>query len=145
MKIFKFILALIIQFTWGILQNIVGLLGYIILLSTSCKRYIYKNSIITVIPGGWGGVALGMFIFICEGCKGTSLDDDPINHEYGHTIQSMILGPLWFLIIGLPSGIWYNMDKYREKHGVDYYSLYTESWANKLGHAYNHSATEDPQ
>jgi len=26
-------------------------------------------------------------------------------HEYGHTIQSIILGPLYLLIIGIPSSI----------------------------------------
>lgn len=29
-----------------------------------------------------------------------------IKHEYGHQLQSYILGPLYLLIIGLPSGLW---------------------------------------
>lgn len=27
-------------------------------------------------------------------------------HEYGHTIQSMILGPLYLIVIGIPSTLW---------------------------------------
>ena len=54
-------------------------------------------------------------------------------HEYGHTIQSHKLGPLYLLVIGLPSVIWNGCFKnYRKKHNISYYSFYTESWADKL-------------
>ena len=59
---------------------------------------------------------------------------DYIAHEYGHTIQSKKLGPLYLLVIGLPSLIWAGcFDKYRQKRGVSYYSFYSEKWADKLG------------
>lgn len=59
---------------------------------------------------------------------------DYVKHEYGHTRQSKMLGPLYLLVIGLPSIIWAGcFDKYREKNNVSYYSFYTESWADKLG------------
>lgn len=55
-------------------------------------------------------------------------------HEYGHTIQSHKLGPLYLLAVGLPSIIWNGcFKKYREKKGVSYYSVYPENWADKLG------------
>lgn len=54
-------------------------------------------------------------------------------HEYGHTIQSKYLGPLYLLIIGLPSICWAGLRRMipslRKKN---YYSFYTEHWANKL-------------
>lgn len=76
--------------------------------------------------------SLGMFIFTARPC-----DLNFIQHEYGHTVQSLILGPICSLVIGLPSLIWCGcFSKYREKYGVDYYSFYTESWANKLGEKY---------
>ena len=50
-------------------------------------------------------------------------------HEYGHTIQSLILGPLYFLIVGLPSVIWGMVKKPEQS----YFSFYTEKWANHLG------------
>jgi hypothetical protein len=47
-----------------------------------------------------------------------------------------MLGPLYLLVIGLPSLLWAWLgDNYREKHGVSYYDFYTEKWANKLGGA----------
>jgi len=59
-------------------------------------------------------------------------------HEQGHYYQSLLLGPLYIPIIGIPSTIhYYNfMSKYERgeiKDRKDYYKFYTESWANKLG------------
>ena len=57
-----------------------------------------------------------------------------ISHEYGHTIQSHKLGPLYLLVIALPSMIWAGcFENYRIKHNIDYYSFYTEVSADKLG------------
>jgi len=68
-------------------------------------------------------------------------DEETIKHEYGHQLQSYILGPLYLLVIGLPSGLWCwfiqdLVNKNRKKKGkptLSYYWFYTESWANKLG------------
>jgi len=57
-----------------------------------------------------------------------------IAHEYGHTIQSHKLGPLYLLVIGLPSVVWAGcFENYRKKHNISYYSFYTEASADKLG------------
>ena len=54
-------------------------------------------------------------------------------HEYGHTIQSCKLGPIYLLVIGLPSIIWAGCFKnWRKKHNKSYYDFYTESWADRL-------------
>lgn len=68
-------------------------------------------------------------------------DGETIKHEYGHQLQSYILGPLYILVIGLPSGLWCwfiqdwvnKIRKKKNKPELDYYWFYTESWANKLG------------
>lgn len=55
-------------------------------------------------------------------------------HEFGHTIQSRYLGWLWLFIIGIPSALhllWYKC--YGKRHGANYYSFYTEKWADELG------------
>ncbi len=57
-------------------------------------------------------------------------------HEYGHTIQSVILGPLYPLAISIPSGLWCNLPQaadYRRKNKVSYYDFYPEKWADHLG------------
>ena len=72
----------------------------------------FHNSIITYIDKkNFGGVSLGIFIFINAKKQGDSLHDTQI-HEYGHTIQSAILGPLWLFVIALPSVIWCNTPKF---------------------------------
>ena len=57
-------------------------------------------------------------------------------HEYGHTIQSLLLGPLYFIIIGIPSTLWGFLPllaKKRKEEGLSYFSFFTEKWANGLG------------
>ncbi len=57
-------------------------------------------------------------------------------HEYGHTVQSLILGPLYLIVIGIPSTLWGFLpccNKKRVKEQLSYFSFYTESWANSLG------------
>ena len=57
-----------------------------------------------------------------------------IQHECGHSKQSDILGPLYLIVIGIPS-LLHNIVHYLcSKIGIkwNYYSFYTESWANKL-------------
>lgn len=55
-------------------------------------------------------------------------------HELGHTIQSKYLGPLYLLVIGIPSIMWVGLRRIvpilRKRY--DYYDFYPEHWANKL-------------
>ena len=57
-------------------------------------------------------------------------------HEYGHTVQSLILGPLYLIVMGIPSTLWgfspFAAKKRREKR-ISYFDFFTESWANSLG------------
>ena len=43
----------------------------------------------------------------------------------------MILGPLYLLVIGLPSFI--HAATWKDRPGRDYYAFYTERWADRLG------------
>ena len=57
-------------------------------------------------------------------------------HEYGHTIQSLILGPLYLIVVGIPSTLWGflpSLNQKRKKEGLSYFSFFTEKWANYLG------------
>ena len=54
--------------------------------------------------------------------------------EYGHTIQSLILGPLYLILIGIPSTLWgFLMAKKRKEKQIPYGAFITEKWANSLG------------
>ncbi len=74
-----------------------------------------------------GSISLGKFILLCETHHNNEIT---IKHEYGHYIQSLLLGPLYLLVIGIPSFLWANVFWNGKS---DYYSFYTEKWANKLG------------
>lgn len=121
MKKFLFYL---IQWTYGIIQNLLGLIVFLLFIFK--KHHNYRCSVITV----WSfknSLSLGMFIF--------SNDINNlyiIKHEYGHSIQSLILGPFWLLIIGIPSILWCTLFSLKIIKNIDYYSFYSERWANKL-------------
>lgn len=85
-----------------------------------------------VISNKYGGsVSLGTYVFICEGHL---YDEMVLKHEQGHSKQSYILGWLYLPLVGLPSLIWCKcFYEYRVKHGVSYYAVYPEKWADKLG------------
>lgn len=123
-------LSKIFWFIWGLPQN---LIGAILFLTSKGNWYYYKGCFVKEISKtGPGAISLGMFIlFYADFGQDTHR---VLKHEFGHTIQSKILGPLYLFVIGLPSLIWAGLfRKYREKNNVSYYSLYTERWADKLG------------
>lgn len=72
------------------------------------------------------GISLGNIIILRP--KSKTIDH---YHEYGHSKQSLFLGPLYLLVIGLPSILW-NIHCRRDS-SADYYSFYTEKWADRLG------------
>lgn len=75
-----------------------------------------------------GGISLGRYIILSERYE---TKYNTWYHERGHSIQSMYLGPLYLLVIGLPSILWAMWWNYGR--GVSYYRFYTERWADKLG------------
>ncbi len=74
------------------------------------------------IPGKWGAVSLGSLIV------GDSKLIDYLPHELGHSKQALVLGPLYWVIIGLPSlthaMVWQTFGR-----KWNYYSFFTEQWA----------------
>ena len=119
-------------FVWGLPQNIIGLFAYFILKRYARKEEKYKDSVVLFFNKNLGAVSLGIFIFVFSDYG--YQEDYVVRHEYGHSIQSKILGPLYLLVIGLPSIIWAGcFDKYRTKKGISYYDFFPEKWANKLG------------
>ena len=118
-------------FIWGLPQNFVGGIMYLALARKAKSKTRYKDSFVLQMDKNIGAVSLGMFIFLFSD-YGSDTKEITM-HEYGHSIQSKILGPLYLLVIGLPSIIWAGLfEKYRTKHKISYYSFFTEKWANKL-------------
>lgn len=100
------------QWTWGILQTLLGFLVF--LWHIKNKHYSYYGAIVTEWESK-SSVSLGCFVFVTKGPYfADKLPDIPVNeslsrllvHEYGHTIQSLILGPLYLIAMGIPSTLW---------------------------------------
>ena len=126
----KKILFIFLQCTWGLFPSLVGLFFFLKLKAHPHK--IYRGCIDT----RWNsrsGLSLGLFIFTPND---EIKDSEKIRvHEYGHCIQSIVLGPL-FLILGIISLVWGShpyFDKLRKERKLRYTSCFVESWASKWG------------
>lgn len=142
-KFLKYFLFFLIQSTWGIIQTILGLIVFIFNIKN--KHYFYNCTIVTEWKSK-SSVSLGLFVFItkepyfCAKLQDKytkdELSDMLLVHEYGHTIQSLILGPLYLMVMGLPSTLWGFLpycNNLRKNKNVSYFSFFTERWANYLG------------
>ncbi len=131
MIILWYSMYIILQLTWGFIQSV---LGFIIFLRHAKDFHsFYHGSILTKWKFS-SGLSLGLFIFspIQAGKTGDRL----IVHEYGHTFQSLFLGPLYIPLVGIPSFIWARHGRYkkmREVRGLSYSHYWTEKWADRLG------------
>lgn len=81
------------------------------------------------------GVCLGEFIFLPEISPREIVN---VLHEFGHVRQSRLLGPLYLLIIGIPSflmcsAVFLLDTRTPSRNNYDYYSFYCERWADNLG------------
>ena len=63
-----------------------------------------KKALFYLAQWAWGIIQnlIGLILFLCLVSRRHS-DLRLIQHEYGHTVQSLILGPIWPFVIGLPS------------------------------------------
>lgn len=96
-------------------------------------RVYYTNNVFGA------GVSLGKYIILDYTHYAKQENSITIKHEYGHSIQSMFLGPLYLFTVGIVSvtrNIWdrlfhKNWDPRRRLNW--YYSAWPENQADKLG------------
>ena len=142
------------QWTWGLPQTLAGAVLY--LKHRKDPHFDYNGARVTA----WdklSGVSLGKFIFVPEKKGWSTIQENGekpdsqksqrkagkdsvssflLEHEYGHTIQSLILGPAYLLVVGLPSILWNRLpyfERRRRRTGKSYYSAIFERTANTLG------------
>lgn len=128
--IMKYIRNLIL-FIWQLPQHLLAILyiGYLVMM---CKDLgvdsRYKQAI--VIPCVMrGAVTLGCYVFVGLNSEYRKT----VKHELGHTIQSKILGPLYLIVIGIPSITYCGLRRiFPSLRKKNYYNFYTERWANNL-------------
>ena len=138
MKNIDYRLFYLIQWTWGLPVNLIGALCFLFCKLRGYKSENFGYAHITYVPWNAGGISIGTFIFIRADHPSKTWTYNARIHEYGHTWQCLLLGPLYLLVIGIPSSVWCNFFAgWRKKNNVSYYVLYTENWANSWGQKYS--------
>ncbi len=135
MKSNKFLLTetvvvIFLQCTWGIIPTLLGAVFFLIFRKNPHR--MYRGCIDTQWDARCG-LSLGLFIF-------TPMDETRDSgkirvHEYGHCMQSIVLGPL-FLVPGIISLLWGRMryfEKLRREKKLPYTACFVEAWASKWG------------
>lgn len=110
---------------YEIIQNTIGWIEFKV--KGLKVNHRFKDSNIVYIDY-FDSHVLGKWIFINPNTDDSSI----IRHEYGHRIQSYILGPLYMLVIYLPSYTHYKIYSLFNDEWDKYYSFYTESSADYL-------------
>lgn len=131
MKLIMNYIRNLILFIWQLPQHLLAILyiGYLVMM---CKDLgvdsKYKQAI--VIPCVMrGAVTLGCYVFVGLNSEYRKT----VKHELGHTIQSKILGPLYLIVIGIPSITYCGLRRvFPSLRKKNYYDFYTEKWANNL-------------
>lgn len=123
------ILIFAILFVWQLPQNLVAVCW--LPFAGRVRKIVYRNYCIALsgrMPKNASGVSLGNFAIISADC---AEDERTLRHEVdGHTVDSKIFGPLYLLVIGLPSVLhlfWHRRFAPHKK----YSDFYTERWANR--------------
>ena len=132
-------IIMVLRFIWELPQNILGSFLWLSLRHKITKVEVIHNRFFIHIPNF--GMSLGSFIYWSKSDNAVILiNENNIEHEYGHSIQSIFFGPLYLLIIGLPSilrvlygSIYYLIKKTKWQK---YYKGYPEKWADELGMKY---------
>lgn len=76
------------------------------------------------------GVSLGPIIILADH---PTHDETTARHEYGHSLQSRKLGPLYLIVVGIPSFLRATLWWVFKLPKGDYYRGYPEAWADRLG------------
>lgn len=112
----------ILLYIWQLPQMLFGLLLRQIYKGNDSQ---YEDAIVRRSVKMQGGISLGKYIIINQWSGKKT-----VKHEYGHCIQSKYLGPLYLLVVGLPSILHAAFCKCK-RHS--YYDVFPENWADKLG------------
>jgi hypothetical protein len=125
-------------FAWELPQNVLGLALMGLERATGSIEEVRWERERVMVRSRGRAVSLGLFVFWCERSnRWHDLDERNRDHEYGHSIQSRMLGPLYLPVVGVPSSARAAYAfAYREVTGekwAGYYEGFPERWADRLG------------
>lgn len=134
-KVLSYIVFYLIQFTWGIVHNLIGLCLAIWMLITGHKPYCCGPYVYFYAPNLPGSIDGGIIYITSTLSAHTNL------HEMGHGLQNLCWGPLMLFVIIIPSFVrfwyreWYWKYKFPKtgKALPDYDAIWFEGQATKWG------------
>lgn len=122
---------------WQCIQWLTGLLG--LLVFRNCELYTNEEAGVTVLKVNKGRLfgnacfSSGPIIFVTPNCS-----EKTIRHETGHSVQSLIFGPLFHIVVSIPSIIRFWVRRLGNKSHEWYLSAFPEGGcklgAEELGH-----------
>ena len=135
-KVLDCIIRALLMF-WELPQNIIGALLFIFFAVFSDSVILDDDDSLEMYsPMMRGAISLGIFQvyaykYLGNGARYVELVRK--HEKEGHRKQSKMLGPLYLIVIGLPSLVWSALhSSVRRLRTVDYFSFYTEKWADRL-------------
>ena len=128
----------LISLTWGCLGTIPGLIVALGLSMAGYRPHRNGYGAIFEIGGNWGGFSMGP-ISLCGSYYESSRDwyEHTRRHEFGHSIQQLVLGPFQILLVTIPSIIRYWYQRIRTAKGLEnvpYDQAIFEYTASKYGY-----------
>lgn len=114
--------------TWGFLMTFIGALITVVLCACGCRpEHYYWIYYQKAGPEYWGGFEMGL-MFV----RDKKSSDKHINpHEFGHTFQNCLFGPLMIFLVSIPSAIRYWYREIRERQGKKNETDYDDIWFEK--------------
>jgi hypothetical protein len=125
-------------FIWELPQNLLGIgallydraIGYIVEIKFERERLMIETK--------RRAISLGLFVFWTrQSNHWIELDERNKKHEWGHSVQSRMLGPLYLLVVGIPSTmrVIYLLAyrKIKGRRWTGYFDGFPENWADRLG------------
>ena len=129
MKAVLYVVTAVFMQVWQLPQNLVGLVfGWFLKGKKDVHTPPGLSKMIHFVSAEnmHGGISLGNFVY-----GRPPIYKRMMHHEYGHCLQSRLLGPFYLIVIGLPSLLWALW--WHPGRRVGYYTFYTERWADRLG------------
>ena len=124
----------ILNLTWGLPMTLIGAIVAAFLIISGHKPKRWNGCVYFNVGESWGGLELGLFFLTDKNDRISTK-----NHEFGHSIQNAIFGPLMPFIVCIPSAVRYWYHKYRDHKGLPnkpYDSIWFEKQATDLGSKY---------
>lgn len=121
-----------LNYTWGIIMTAIGFCIATIARACGVKPQKHAGATYYQFGKNWGGISFGPYFFC-----GTQASERTKNHEFGHSLQNAIWGPLFIFVIAIPSFIRCQKFNYNILHGIpnkeEYDAIWFEGQATEWG------------